>query len=208
MDEPTLAHIFEPFFTTKEKGKGTGLGLATVYGIATQSGGYVTAESVVGAGSTFRVLLPSLATETADVSPSHVAAAGEGHGETILLVEDEAAVRDLVATALADRGYRLLTASDADEAVELERAQAGPIDLLITDVVMRGVRGPELARRIRERRPGIPVLFMSGYPDDALSAGGALDGATAFLQKPFRVSALGSKVAEVLRSARGPAAGA
>ena len=208
MDEPTLAHIFEPFFTTKEKGKGTGLGLATVYGIATQSGGYVTAESVVGAGSTFRVLLPSLATETADVSPSHVAAAGEGHGETILLVEDEAAVRDLVATALADRGYRLLTASDADEAVELERAQAGPIDLLITDVVMRGVRGPELARRIRERRPGIPVLFMSGYPDDALSAGGALDGATAFLQKPFRVSALGSKVAEVLRSARGLAAGA
>ena len=201
MSEQTLAHIFEPFFTTKEKGKGTGLGLATVYGIVTQSGGYVTAESVAGEGSTFRVLLPSLPSGVAVASPSSTPAGGSGQGETILLVEDEAAVRDLVATALGERGYRLLTAADAEEALQKEREHDGPIDLLITDVVMRGQRGPELARRIRERRPSIPVLFMSGYPDDALSAGGTLDGGTAFLQKPFRVSALGAKVAEVLRAA-------
>jgi CheY-like chemotaxis protein len=207
MDEQTLAHIFEPFFTTKEKGKGTGLGLATVYGIATQSGGYVTAQSVAGAGSTFRVLLPSLSTGAALSSPSSEPSGSEGRGETILLVEDEAAVRDLVATALVDRGYRLLTAADADEALRAESAHSGPIDLLITDVVMRGLRGPELARRIRERRPSIPVLFMSGYPDDALNVGGALDGSTAFLQKPFRVSALGAKVAAVVR-ALNPAAAA
>jgi two-component system, cell cycle sensor histidine kinase and response regulator CckA len=201
MDERTLAHIFEPFFTTKEKGKGTGLGLATVYGIVAQSGGYITAESVAGTGSTFRILLPSLPTPAPTTSPSSEPAGTQGHGETILLVEDEAAVRDLVATALADRGYRLLTAADAEEAIEKERSHAGPIDLLITDVVMRGLRGPELACRIRERRPSIPVLFMSGYPDDALSAGGALQGGTSFLQKPFRVSTLGTKVAEVLRAA-------
>ncbi len=205
MDEATLGHIFEPFFTTKEKGKGTGLGLATVYGIATQNGGYVTAESVAGTGSTFRVLLPSLATGAAVSPPSSSPAGSAGHGETILLVEDEAAVRDLVATALGDRGYRLLTAADAEEALVRERGHSGPIDLLITDVVMRGMRGPELARRIRERRPAIPVLFMSGYPDDALAAGGTLEGGTAFLQKPFRVSALGAKVAEVLRAQGEPA---
>jgi PAS domain S-box-containing protein len=201
MSEQTLAHIFEPFFTTKEKGKGTGLGLATVYGIVTQSGGYVTAESVAGVGSTFRVLLPSLPTGATVAAPSSAPAGAAGRGETILLVEDEAAVRDLVATALGDRGYRLLTAADAEEALQKEREHAGPIDLLITDVVMRGQRGPELARRIREHRPSIPVLFMSGYPDDALSASGTLNGGTAFLQKPFRVSALGAKVAEVLGAA-------
>ena len=201
MDEQTLTHIFEPFFTTKEKGKGTGLGLATVYGIATQSGGYVSAESVAGGGSTFRVLLPGLPPEAAVSSPSSPPTGSEGHGETILLVEDEAAVRDLVATALGERGYRLLTAIDAEGALRLEREHSGPLDLLITDVVMRGMRGPDLARRIRERRPAIPVLFMSGYPDDALAPGAVLDGCTAFLQKPFRVSALGAKVADVLRSA-------
>ncbi|MEO7793772.1 MAG: ATP-binding protein, partial [Thermoanaerobaculia bacterium] len=200
MDEGTLAHIFEPFFTTKEKGKGTGLGLATVYGIAKQSGGYVTAQSVAGAGSTFRVLLPSLPTGAAVSSPLSEPSGSEGRGETILLVEDEAAVRDLVATALGDRGYRLLTAADADEALRKEVEHSGPIDLLITDVVMHGMRGPELARRIRERRPSIPVLLMSGYPDDALNVGGGLQGGTSFLQKPFRVSALGAKVAEMLRS--------
>jgi CheY-like chemotaxis protein len=200
MDERTLAHIFEPFFTTKEKGKGTGLGLATVYGIVRQSGGYVTAESVAGTGSTFRVLLPGLPADAPPAAPPSEPAGAESQGETILLVEDEAAVRELVATALADRGYRLLTAADAEEAIETERGHDGPIDLLITDVVMRGLRGPDLACRIRERRPGIPVLFMSGYPDDALSAGASLPGGTAFLQKPFRVSALGAKVAEVLRT--------
>ena len=200
MDEQTLAHIFEPFFTTKEKGKGTGLGLATVYGIVSQTGGFVTAESVAGRGSVFRILLPSLTTGATMSFPQNEPAGSGGDGETILLVEDEAAVRDLVATALVERGYRLLTAADAEAALKLERELSGPLDLLITDVVMRGLRGPELARQIRARRPSVPVLFMSGYPDDALSADGALDGATGFLQKPFRVSALAAKVAEVLRS--------
>jgi PAS domain S-box-containing protein len=202
MDEWTRAHIFEPFFTTKEKGKGTGLGLATVYGIVTQSGGQVTAESVAGAGSTFRVFLPSLPTGVSVSTTASEPMGSEGRGETVLLVEDEVAVRDLVATALQDRGYTLLTAADAEEALELERVHSGTIDLLITDVVMHGMRGPELARRIRERRPELPVLFMSGYPDDALNVGGDPDGGTAFLQKPFRVRALGAKVAEVLRAAR------
>ncbi len=205
MSEQTLAHIFEPFFTTKEKGKGTGLGLATVYGIVTQSGGFVTAESVAGGGSTFRILLPGLAPGVAVSAPSSEPRSGEGHGETILLVEDEGAVRDLVATALGERGYVILAAADAEEALRLEREHSGALDLLITDVVMRGMRGPELAQRIRERRPGIPVLLMSGYPDDAMSAEGAIEGCTAFLQKPFRVSALGAKVAEVLRTSHPPA---
>jgi PAS domain S-box-containing protein len=204
MSEQTLAHIFEPFFTTKEKGKGTGLGLATVYGIVTQSGGFVTAESVAGGGSTFRILLPGLAPGVAVSAPSSEPRSGEGHGETILLVEDEGAVRDLVATALGERGYVILAAADAEEALRLEREHSGALDLLITDVVMRGMRGPELAQRIRERRPGIPVLLMSGYPDDAMSAEGAIEGCTAFLQKPFRVSALGAKVAEVLRTSHPP----
>jgi PAS domain S-box-containing protein len=202
MDDWTRAHIFEPFFTTKEKGKGTGLGLATVYGIVTQSGGQVTAESTAGRGSTFRVFLPSLANGVSVSASTTEPEGSESHGETVLLVEDESAVRDLVATALQDRGYTLLTAADAEEALRLERVHAGPIDLLITDVVMHGMRGPELARRIRERRPELPVLFMSGYPDDALNVGCDPDGGTAFLQKPFRVRALGAKVAEVLRSPR------
>jgi signal transduction histidine kinase/CheY-like chemotaxis protein len=202
MDDSTRAHIFEPFFTTKEKGKGTGLGLATVYGIVTQSGGQVTAESSAGRGSTFRVYLPSLPSGVSVSATTHEPTGAGGRGETVLLVEDEGAVRDLVATALQDRGYTLLTAADAEEALELDRIHTGPIDLLITDVVMRGMRGPELARRIRERRPELPVLFMSGYPDDALNVGGDLDSGTAFLQKPFRVRALGAKVAEVLRAAR------
>ena len=199
MDEETLAHIFEPFFTTKEKGKGTGLGLATVYGIVTQSGGYVTAESATGRGSTFRILLPSLGAGAKLSTPQSSPIGSEGHGETILLVEDEPAVRELVATALGDRGYRILTAANADEALLLEREHTGPIDLLITDVVMHGVRGPELARQIRDRRPAVRVLFMSGYPDDALGKRGVLDSGTAFLQKPFRVRTLGAKVAEVLQ---------
>jgi signal transduction histidine kinase len=202
MDEATLAHIFEPFFTTKEKGKGTGLGLATVYGIVSQSGGYVTADSVVGRGSTFRILLPSLDASATSAPLKGEPTGAEGRGETILLVEDEAAVRDLVEAALGDRGYRTLSAADAEEALRLEREHTGTIDLLITDVVMRGMRGPELAQRIRELRPTVRVLYMSGYPDNALGDRGILDGGTAFLQKPFKVSALGAKVAEVLRHPR------
>lgn len=201
MDATTLAHIFEPFFTTKEKGKGTGLGLATVYGIATQSGGYVSAESAVGAGSTFRLFLPAQASTAIAVTPPPLPSDPVGGGQTILLVEDEAAVRELVATALADRGYSILTAADAGEALRIESAFAAPIDLLITDVVMHGMRGPELAARVRASRPAMPVIFMSGYPDDAPVAGASRDGPTSFLQKPFRVSALGSKVAELLAGA-------
>ncbi|MEO8276776.1 MAG: ATP-binding protein [Thermoanaerobaculia bacterium] len=202
MSDEVRSHIFEPFFTTKEKGKGTGLGLATVYGIVTQSEGYVTAESVAGGGSTFRILLPSLQSESATVAAVHEPSGAEGEGETILLVEDEEAVRGLVATALLDRGYRLLTAADAADALRQEQDHAGAIDLLITDVVMRGMRGPELAQKVRERRPGVAVLFMSGYPDDALGVHGELAGGALFLQKPFKVSTLGAKVAEALRSRR------
>ncbi len=200
MSPATLAHIFEPFYTTKEKGKGTGLGLATVYGIVAQSGGYVGAESIAGRGSTFRVILPALADGVLASASKSESMAGDGRGETILVVEDEEAVRSLVATALEDRGYRILSAANAEEALLRESTHPGPIDLLITDVVMRGMRGPELAQRIRALRPEVRVLFMSGYPDDELGNRGVLDVATAFLQKPFKVKALGDKVAEVLRA--------
>jgi PAS domain S-box-containing protein len=195
MDAATRARIFEPFFTTRKEG--TGLGLSTVYGVIRQSGGLIAAQSQPGAGTTFTVHLPRVAAPAASDMAAPAAAAADGT-ETILLVEDEDSVRDLVAAILRQHGYRVIEAANGTAALAVERACAGPIDLLLTDVVMPDFSGPEVARRVLERRPSIGVLFMSGYTDDAVLRHGVLKQETSFLQKPFTPIVLAAKVREVL----------
>jgi len=181
--------IFEPFFTTKEVGKGTGLGLATVYGIVRQSGGYILVDSTVGQGTTFRICLPQVDEEVSQDSPPVVHQPSDGT-ETILLVEDEESVRVLARRILQRRGYRVFDARQADEALEELARIPEPLDLLLTDVVMPGIRGPELAKRVTARRPNIGVLFMSGYTDRDLIDRDPADGEQRLLQKPFTPESL------------------
>ncbi len=202
MDEETKSHLFEPFFTTKGQGKGTGLGLATVYGIVKQSGGYIWAYSEPGAGTVFRIYLPRHE-ESAD--PQALAAprpAGEPRGgrETILLVEDEEGVRALARRILAAQGYAVLEADGPRGALELLERLEQPIDLLLTDVVMPEMDGSELATRAAALRPATRVLFMSGYTDDAIASRGLIAGGGRFLQKPFTPDVLAAKVREILDS--------
>jgi PAS domain S-box-containing protein len=200
MDEATRAHLFEPFFTTKEKGKGTGLGLATVYGIVKQSGGHVRVESEPRRGATFTVYLPEFVGNGESEAPPAAGATERGGSETILLTEDEASVRTAVRLALERKGYTVLEAADAETALTVATRHDGPIHLLISDVVMPAVGGPDLARRIRGLRPDIRVLLMSGYADDALMRERVPPG-TAFIQKPFDPGALARKVREALGGA-------
>jgi PAS domain S-box-containing protein len=198
MDAETQAHIFEPFFTTKGPGTGTGLGLATVYGIITQSGGTIEVHSAPGQGATFRIYLPRVdgqveADET--TRPAITLPAGSG---TILVVEDEVQVRDLVQEVLQAEGYTVLTAADGEEGLHLCTAYDGPIDLLLTDVVMPGMSGPEMAQCILPMRPKLKVVYMSGYASDAMGDHGVLDPGTTFLQKPFTPDILLEKVRETL----------
>ena len=194
--------IFEPFFTTKGVGKGTGLGLATVYGIIKQSGGHISVTSAVGVGSTFTVLLPS-ASETVlggvGARPSLGAPGRTFRGtETILLVEDEHAVRRVVRTTLERSGYRVLEANAGAEAVELAREHAGEIDMLLVDVVMPGMSGRQVADIVCKATPGLRVIFMSGYTDDAIVRNGVLEAKDHFLAKPFAPTSLITKVRSVL----------
>ena len=189
MDRETLAHIFEPFFTTKGVGRGTGLGLSTVYGIVKQSDGYVWAYSEPGQGTTFRVYLP-LTTETADAVPEAAAAVPRASGEVVLLVEDEDSVREVAARALTEAGYRVLQAPSGARALELLAGAEDRITLLLTDVVMPGIGGRELAARVAALRPGVSVLFTSGYTDGEILRRGLLDPGAAFLAKPFTTDAL------------------
>ncbi len=199
MDREVQSHIFEPFFTTKEKGKGTGLGLSTVYGVVKQSGGNVWVYSEPGQGSTFKVYLPRV-TETGEPVPPAVAAElpARGGRETILLVEDEAGVRELAQEILAGLGYRVLTARDGQDALEVAAAHPEPIQLMVTDVVMPRLSGRALADRMHPLRPDTRVLFMSGYTEDAIIQHGLLVSGIAFLEKPFTPARLGAKVREVL----------
>ena len=197
MDGTVRAHLFEPFFTTKEVGKGTGLGLATVYGIVKQSGGYISVYSEPGHGSSFKIYLPRI---TAPAGPAGAAqkTGAERGTETVLVVEDEPAVLTLSRRALEAHGYVVLAASDAAAAMRIVERHGGTIHLLVTDVVMPGLSGRELADRLTSRRPGIRVLYMSGYPGDAVVQHGALPLGSAFLQKPFSADGLARKVRDVL----------
>lgn len=197
MDETVLSHIFEPFFTTKEPGKGTGLGLATCYGIIKQSGGYIWPYSEPGYGTTFKIYLPRF-TEAA-ASNSQEASLAIPHGtETVLLVEDELLVRDIAVQALRTQGYTVLEATNGSEAVRIAGEYAGEIHLLVTDVVMPQMGGKKLAERLQALHPRLKVLYMSGYTDDAIVHRGVLAPGIAFLQKPFSPASLARKVREVL----------
>ena len=198
MTPEILARVFEPFFTTKERGKGTGLGLATVYGIVQQSGGHVEVDSAPGAGTTFRIYLPRVeAPVEAPPEAAPVTAPEEG-SETVLVAEDERLVRVLVRKTLTQAGYRVLEAGGGEEALRLAARHDGTIHLLVTDVVMPGMSGRELMRRLAEVRPNVKVLYMSGYSDEAVERHGVLDPGTAFMQKPFTPSVLARRVREVL----------
>jgi two-component system cell cycle sensor histidine kinase/response regulator CckA len=196
MDAATRSHVFEPFFTTKEEGKGTGLGLATVYGIVTQSGGVVTLESEPGLGSEFEVYLPAV---EGPVTPRRPRSSGhvEGGTETILVTEDDAAVHELLVRILEGRGYRVLGARDADGALRISRAHGGSIDLLVTDVVLPGMSGPKLAAAMRAANPALRVLYISGYAWDTFKKDGVRPGEP-FLRKPFSSLELARRVRETL----------
>ena len=190
--------VFEPFFTTKEKGKGTGLGLSTVYGIVKQSGGNIWVYSEIGGGTVFKIYLPQV-DEAVDGPGEEIRGEEAPRGdETILLAEDEGAVRDLAAGFLRDLGYTVLEAPNGREASAACSGYSGSIDLLVTDVVMPGMSGRELAERLGAMRPGIKVLYMSGYTDDSIVHHGVLEEGVHFIQKPFSMVPFARKVREVL----------
>lgn len=198
MDAETQKHIFEPFFTTKEKGKGTGLGLATVYGIVKQSGGFVWVYSELGKGTSFKIYFPCLDGSSAARKEARVSEKAARGSETILLVEDEAALRNLISEVLRGKGYRVLEASHGGEALSVCRNHEGPIHLVLTDVVMPRMSGRELAEKIQALRPKTKVLYMSGYTDSAIVNHGVLEQGVAFIQKPFAPEALAVKVRDTL----------
>jgi nitrogen-specific signal transduction histidine kinase/ActR/RegA family two-component response regulator len=199
MDAETQTHIFEPFFTTKEKGKGTGLGLATVYGIVKQSGGYVWVYSEPGRGTSFKIYLPMVENVEEPGRDNRGDPQSSGRGtETILLVEDEKGVRELAREYLEMSGYTVIEAEDGHTALELAAMHSGTIHLLMTDVVMPGISGRELADRVKRIRPKIQVLYMSGYTDQAVVHHGILDMDAVLLQKPFTMATLSSKLREIL----------
>ena len=198
MDMETQSRIFEPFFTTKEKGKGTGLGLSTVYGIVKQTGGFIFAHSEIGQGTTFRIYLPRVEDAADHTSPVKNTAAAAGGSETVLLVEDEESVRELVRDTLVSRGYKVIEAENGEAGLKVSNEYKARIEMLITDVVMPGMGGRELAQKVSAARPEIKVLFLSGYTEDAIIHEGVLEPGTAFLQKPFTLQTLSRKVRDVL----------
>jgi CheY-like chemotaxis protein len=200
MDRATLSRIFEPFFTTKPVGQGTGLGLATVYGIVKQTNGSVFAYSEVGIGTTFKVYLPCSEAPRPGLEMTPPPAALGGR-ETVLLVEDEESVRALTRRVLHAKGYEVLEAASGAEALALVARHTGPLHLLVTDVVMPRMSGRELATRLAEVRPGVKVLYVSGYTDDAVVRHGVLEAGAMFLQKPFSPDALARKVRDALTPA-------
>jgi CheY-like chemotaxis protein len=199
MDADTQARIFEPFFTTKPFGRGTGLGLATVYGIVKQSGGVIDVESEPGQGSTFHIFLPAVAETAGDGAHAAPRPAAAVESASILLIEDDAALRRLLARSLERVGHRVRDAADSAAALAILAADP-TIDLLVTDAVLPGQSGPNLARQIETDRPSLRVLFISGYSDDAILRLGLLNDQEAFLQKPFGPRTFVHKVQQVLRS--------
>ncbi|HEV8508896.1 MAG TPA: response regulator [Gemmatimonadales bacterium] len=200
MDESTKARIFEPFFTTKPAGRGTGLGLSTVYGIVKQSGGNIWLYSEPGKGSTFKIYLPAIEALPQDIGKADPVEASRRGGGTILVVEDDEQLRRLTHRALAGRGYTVLEADRGSTALDIARRHKGTIDLLLTDVIMPDTNGRKLADTIRAARPGLRVLYMSGYPDGAIGNHGMLEPGVAYLAKPFTTEAIIRKVREVLEA--------
>ncbi len=198
MDEETRTHMFEPFFTTKEAGKGTGLGLATVYGIVSQSNGYIWVYSEPQQGTTFKIYFPATAGEAARTRAAKRPELSLCGTETILLVEDEARLRELIEHVLSDKGYHVVAAANGPEALRILATHTSSIDLMLTDVVMPAMRGQELAEQLRERYPNMAVIYMSGYTDNALMHSGALPEGTAFLQKPFTPDVVLRRIRDVL----------
>lgn len=198
IDPATQARIFEPFFTTKSMGKGTGLGLATVYGIVKQSGGYIWVYSELGMGTNFKVYLPA-SVEIADSAvPAYARHAPAKGSETVLLVEDQESLRELIQTMLEREGYKVLVAKNPAIGLEAAQAHQGTIHLLITDVVLPGMNGRAFAEQLAKTRRGLKVLFISAYTENIMVHQGTLSQGTAFLQKPFTHETLRRKVREVL----------
>ena len=206
MSDAVKSHIFEPFFTTKPQDKGTGLGLATVYGIVKQSLGYIVVESAPNRGSTFTVYLPRVLDGITPASSLGRSGKSPGGTERLLVAEDDPQVRAVMARALRAGGYEVLVAGSGEEALELERREEGVIDLVVTDVVLQGLGGRALMDDLRERRPGLRVLYLSGYTHDQIALRGVLDGGAHFLSKPYTASVLLARVRAVLDEAL-PAAG-
>jgi len=200
MSRDTRAHIFEPFFTTKGVGEGTGLGLATVFGIVKQSGGHVWVYSEPGWGTTFKVYFPRFGEVAEPGRPALEAGPPPGGTETILVVEDDEMIRSLIRDILESTGYRVLVADDPESGMKLIGEQE-EIHLLLTDLILPGMSGRELVDKVAELKPEIRVLFMSGYSDEAVARHGILEPGLAFLQKPFSRDALVRKVRDVLDSA-------
>jgi len=198
MSADTVAHIFEPFYTTKESGRGTGLGLSTVYGIVKQSEGYIWVYSEPGRGSTFKVYLPRVDQPAEALPVAKTPVPDQAGSETILLVEDQPQVRELAQMVLAGKGYSVIVAATAEEAERACEERGREIHLLLADVIMPGVSGRELAKRLTARQPNLRVLYMSGYTFNVIAQGGMLEDGVAFLQKPFTPSTLAEKVREVL----------
>ncbi|HEY8670114.1 MAG TPA: response regulator, partial [Terriglobales bacterium] len=204
MDAKTHSRLFEPFFTTKPVGKGTGLGLATVYGIVKQSGGFIFAETEIGKGTSFKVYLPQVAGVPEAVSAKAPPAESLPSSETLLVVEDEPAFRDLLRETLQAAGFRVLVGTDGVDALQVAEQHDGPIQLLVTDVIMPRMSGPELAKSLKEVRPQIRVLYLSGYTDDKLGSVSELDRELALLQKPFDLRELIEKIREILARTDSP----
>jgi two-component system cell cycle sensor histidine kinase/response regulator CckA len=198
MNKDVIEHLFEPFFTTKEVGKGTGLGLATVYGIVKQNEGFIKVYSERDTGSTFKIYLPRFAGEAVEPMVASTAETPKGHGETVLLVEDEAIILILVQEMLESLDYTVLTAGTPGEAIRLAEAHAGEIQLLVTDLVMPEMNGRDLADLLSAVKPGLKCLFMSGYTANVIAHRGVLDEGVHFIQKPFSLQGLAAKVRETL----------
>jgi signal transduction histidine kinase len=201
MDEETRRNVFEPFFTTKRRGEGTGLGLATAYGIVKQHRGDIRVESTPGEGTTFTISLPCEEGEPAAICERTQGETGAGGSETILVVDDEDGVRTIVERLLTSRGYRIVSAVSAEDALQKIDAHGDGLDLLLTDVVMPGASGKELCEALRATRPGLSVIYMSGYADDVIGGRCSLDDNTLFIAKPFSPDRLFSKVREILDAA-------
>jgi PAS domain S-box-containing protein len=198
MDVATLSHIFEPFFTTKEKGKGTGLGLSTVYGIVKQAGGHIVPYSEPGQGTTMKIYFPRVEQDqVGDRATKAVEAIPRGT-EGVLVVEDEAALRELTHSILSESGYAVFEASGLEEAIQIIRGNGATVSLLLTDVVMPGTGGKELAKRLKALQPGLKVMFMSGYADEVIAHNGKFAEGSVLIQKPFTKRALLSKIREML----------